>query len=387
MYFVGLDVGGTFIKASRLDAQSGSIRGRVVREPIPGFMEDSGSRRELNPLELMDSVHRVISQVLTSRDSGCSGIFVSGQMGGFAWIDSRGNAISPVVTWQDQRGIDYSEWKHKLGQVKLANFGNELRPHHPLLNLARSEIPKSGDLTTLIGFVASSLVERSPGLLHITDAAALGFLDLTNMSWDQEVAARLGISETQLPTPIGSIAEIGTSAKYHCPIYLAVGDQQAALLGSGIESSSVSVNLATGCQVSVISKSWKSTVQSRPFFDAEFLHTRTHLPAGRLLTRALSTTLARDPNQEDWQWAQLNWEDEAPIRNAMDSICEAIISAIRELRHESITSIRFSGGIGTKFLPIRNRIEGTFPELQSLVRNDDDSTLSGLAILAQRATN
>ena len=66
--------------------------------------------------------------------------------------------------------------------------------------------------------------------------------------------------------------------------HAALGDQQYALLGVGLDAGELSLNIATGSQVARRSRNGTAgECQLRPYFDAEFIRTVTHIPAGRTL--------------------------------------------------------------------------------------------------------
>jgi sugar (pentulose or hexulose) kinase len=82
-----------------------------------------------------------------------------------------------------------------------------------------------------------------------------------------------------------------------------VGDQQSALLGSFLEERELSLNIATGSQVSLLSRDCElGDYQTRPYFDGHYLKTITHIPAGRavnalirLLTEISAPATEADP--------------------------------------------------------------------------------------------
>jgi sugar (pentulose or hexulose) kinase len=88
------------------------------------------------------------------------------------------------------------------------------------------------------------------------------------------------------------------------PCYVAVGDQQAALLGTSLEAGEMSLNVATGSQVSLLtSDPAAGDYQVRPYFGGRFLRTITHIPAGRslnLLLRLLAEMSTGGSGDELW---------------------------------------------------------------------------------------
>jgi len=70
------------------------------------------------------------------------------------------------------------------------------------------------------------------------------------------------------------------------PWYTPVGDYQCALVGSLFSADEVSLNIATGSQVSRMTPALAlGDYQTRPFFEGKFLNTFTSPPGGRALKR------------------------------------------------------------------------------------------------------
>ena len=60
MSFVGLEVGGTYLKAAWL--AGGRVDGPVHRLSVPSFLDTSGPERELDPAALMASVLALLDE-------------------------------------------------------------------------------------------------------------------------------------------------------------------------------------------------------------------------------------------------------------------------------------------------------------------------------------
>jgi xylulokinase len=173
---------------------------------------------------------------------------------------------------------------------------------------------------------------------------------------------------------------VGASSRFGVPVFCAVGDQQAALFGAGLVADVVSVNVATGCQVSVLSSSNDSPAQLRPFFlDGVYLHTITHLPAGRLLAAAVRE--CRGSTQPvDWAWAAQNVRSDPRIELAVEAIAQGVGGAVDRLGVGGLP-VLFSGGLVQQFAPVRERIIELL-NVPTTLYTGDDAALAGLAALA-----
>ncbi len=132
---------------------------------------------------------------------------------------------------------------------------------------------------TLGDYIIRILSGRQP-YIHPTNAAATGLYDLTRQDWNHEYISALGIKAVIFP-------EINTKAVTHkrfC-ILPAIGDQQAALLGSGFQHEpELSFNIGTGAQASrIVDIPEFGDWQIRPYFGGKYIRTIPHIPSGRAL--------------------------------------------------------------------------------------------------------
>jgi sugar (pentulose or hexulose) kinase len=90
------------------------------------------------------------------------------------------------------------------------------------------------------------------------------------------------------------------------PLYTPVGDQQCALAGVGLREQELSLNVATGSQVSLRAKEYRAgPFQVRPYFDGEFLLTVTHIPAGRSLNALVNLFSELAPESKSNAWEKI----------------------------------------------------------------------------------
>jgi sedoheptulokinase len=380
MSFVGIDIGGTFLKAALLDPPG--VVGPVVRRPTPEFIDVTGAAREIDPAVLLAEVKDVIAEV-TQDCEGITGVLVTGQMASLAFVDDSGAAVTPIISWQDSRFQLVDEVARKLGARELASLGDGLRTGSPIVTLSEFEIPASAHVTSLIGFVAGSLVGERASMLHMTDAAALGLVDVAHGMWSEKACTIAHLNPTRLPSLTSMVEPIGASQDLDCVVFCAVADQQAALLGSGFTEGEVSVNLATGCQVSVITSEPSSPMQLRPYFDGKYLQTVTHLPAGRILNAALRECRG-GTSREDWLWAGTEGLQDPRIADAIDRIVVGISQAIEKLGARELP-VRMSGGLIQQFAPLQERLMDSVNG-PTTVFLGDDAALTGLANLAHGVT-
>lgn len=370
MSSVGLDVGGTFLKAAWLEG--GPLA--VTRRPIPGFLDTSGKAREIDSVALTGAITDLLDEVIHGRE--CSRILVTGQMAGLAFVNEHGQAVAPLISWQDTRVDDLERVQRALPPEDLALLGDGLRVGMPLVTLSGLDVPPRSYVRSMLGFVVDALTGSRTAFLHATDAAALGLLDVAACRWSAVALEIAHLESEQLPEPVPDVTIVGTSDRYGAQVATAVGDAQAALLGSGLAPGQISMNIATGCQVSRISSTATSPAQLRPYFDGKYLQTVTHLPAGRLLREAVCTDLGHEPSDAQWQEVIDDASDgETATGRALETIADACVHAAQRLGGGS--EIVFSGGLAQRIPRLRELITRQL-DLPYSVFPGDDAALEGL---------
>lgn len=319
MKFIAIDLGTTFIKAAVIDVAALEIRD-VRRNEAPRRIANlPADVVEIDPSEVLGVVRQLIDDLLSTTDS-CQGILMCGQMGGLILLDADNVPTTPFISWQDRRTCrtqsdhgSYFQWFEKIvGEQKQTVLGNEVRPGlspallfyiqqtQPEL-LTESTIP-----VTLPDHIASSLCgarpvteyTNSPGVVSIVDRRTATSLfqnaDIPPLDWPELV---------DFKTCVGAYTSDGRSL----PVYAATGDHQCSLAGTLLQTDELSINIATGSQVSLLtSDNSCDSFQLRPFFDGLWLKTITNIPAGRALTailRLLTELSGREHNEPsayDW---------------------------------------------------------------------------------------
>lgn len=377
MSSLALDVGGTFIKAAMIDR--GQVLNPVVRTPIPAFLESDAAEgaRELSADELDSAIFSALAELGVDLDAAPE-VFISGQMAGLALVDNAGAAVGNIITWQDTRYTDVDGVARAMGAAALADLGDGLRVGSPAVTLAQRGVPRGAYPTSLIAYVAGRVAGLRARRIHATDAGSWGLLNTRSMQWSGMACTVVGLDVQILPEVVVSVEPIADASH----VFTAIGDQQAALLGSGLNDQQVSVNLATGCQVSVLANDFSTGVQTRPYLDDHLLHTVTHLPAGRLLTTAVTDTYG-DSFEQAWAQAAQECETQERIRLAVNTIADGVAEAVRRLDAED-REVLFSGGLIQQFTPLQEAILERLGKPDFRIFSGDDAALAGLAAVATK---
>ncbi len=296
MSFIGIDLGGTFLKGAILDVDTRQIR-HSLRVPCPNFESGETYERVIAPEKILAAFRSLLDGLL-SIETECDGLLLCGQMHALVFCDSQGNHKSSVITWQDQRaklpfqktGMNYIDFLvDSLRDWDLRILGNELRAGLPLTQLfyliSNGLLPDNLYPASLMDFVAANLCGTVP-VTDSTNADAHGLYNVVEGNWDYGLIEKFGFNKLLWQelkphySTVGTFKHNGRSI----PCYLAFGDQQCALLGSFLGEDELSLNIGTGSQVGILSNTCElGDFQTRPYFDGKFLKTITHLPAGRAL--------------------------------------------------------------------------------------------------------
>ena len=168
-----------------------------------------------------------------------------------------------------------------------SSLGRELQPGSltSLMHwLSEHRQLSDGVLPLSIADYCISHLAQQPGRMHTTHA--IGLLDLNSNDWHYNALERIGLGDLWLPELIRdtlSIADWKLGGRIY-KVHGAYGDQQCALVGAGLKTDELSINISTGSQVSMLTERFQGgPFQTRCYFGDRWLNTITHLPAGRAL--------------------------------------------------------------------------------------------------------
>lgn len=436
MCVLALDLGATYIKCTRVWPADGIVE-PAVRRSFPRFRDNNHPRhREVCADDILVATRNVLDDVL-SNGPHPSSLFLCGQMHGFVLVSSTGERLSEFISWQDQRSLEavpsdcvspFDILQHRLGTDIVTELGNELRPGSPIATmfsmLLRGALPPDAVPLSLPDFIALHLCGRlAKPATDATNAAAHGALNVATLRWHDEGLRRAGLDGIRWPvvlpsgTALGDFIHEGRRIVVHLP----VGDQQAALLGADLTEGELSVNVATGSQVStIVSQPAHGDWQLRPFTGNRWLRTITHLPAGRALNAliglldelaAAQGTPLRDPwptierlaaaaprplMQADVSFFPSSvgqhgsllhvTENELHVgplfRAAFRSMAENYLNAATRIAPQGWRGVVFSGGLIRQSKALQREISSLLGD-QSRCATQAEDTLAGLLQLAR----
>jgi sedoheptulokinase len=264
---LGIDIGTTTICAVVIDLSSGKV---LESRTIPnGSVIHSlyDYEKTQDPAAIYYKVVRITTELINKFTPYSIGI--TGQMHGILYVDEMGDAVSPLYTWQDERGnlaieglnLTYAEYLTlKSGYPMSTGFG--LTTHY--YNCCNNLVPENAKYLCTIGdYIAMKLTCSTRPLMSPSNAASLGGYSVERDSFDLEAFALTGIDLRLLPEIKTGYAIAGKTIE-KIPVSVSIGDNQASFIGSVQDTNhTVLVNVGTGSQVSIgVKKNVKQVVRT-----------------------------------------------------------------------------------------------------------------------------
>lgn len=239
MTILAIDQGTTTTRAVLVGPDGGtrivaSLPHRQIH-PAPGHVEH-------DPEELIRNLRSCLDAARAAGAPLAVGIDNQGESC-LAWDAVTGEAISPVLVWQDDRTRDVVDRLRADGaeDMVLARAGLPLDPYFSASKLAwiLREIPAArrmaGQGRLRLGTTDAFFRDRLTGRFEtdVTTASRTALMNLDSCDWDPDLCRLFGVPIEALP-PIGpSTGDFGTLAGTGLRLTASLVDQQASLYGHG----------------------------------------------------------------------------------------------------------------------------------------------------------
>lgn len=295
MYLIAIDLGSSYIKSFLFDLDKRIVL-REDREPAPQRTPHVNHRIfEVAAEEVFSVVERIIHNYC-QECGGVEGVLFSTQMHGCVYSDPDFSK-DVYISWQDTRCLDlmpqgnnsYMEQMSTMFSAEdMLNTGVVIKPALALCNLytllyqRNFQIGSKAELYTLGSYLISRLSGRN--VCHITNAAPMGFVDITRGVWHGDILNKAGMSGIKLPSIISGFSACaeGRVGEYSFQVYPDFGDQQISVLGTLARDNDLVINIATAAQVILVKKGFRpGPYELRPFFDGSYCRVISRMPAGR----------------------------------------------------------------------------------------------------------
>ena len=266
-YVLAIDQGTTSSRAIVFN-HAGRIVGTGQKEheqifPKAGWVEHIA-------IEIWDNIREVVGIALADASVNKDNLVAVGitnqRETALVWDKTTGEPVYNAIVWQDTRtnkiieqlgGGDQDKYKDRVG-LPLATYFSGPKVKWILDNVEGArEKAEAGDLVmgNMDTWVIWNLTGGTDGGVHVTDvtnASRTMLMDLKSLSWDESIAADMGIPMSMLPE-IKSSSEVyghGREAGLlgGVPIAGDLGDQQAATFGQAAFEVGMAKNTyGTGC--------------------------------------------------------------------------------------------------------------------------------------------
>jgi sugar (pentulose or hexulose) kinase len=275
---LALDLGTTSIAAIAVD-----LDGRIVcsvQSPNTARVPDlPAGHAEQDPEEICRIVVEVLSELARDLPGTPAGLGLTGQMHGMLLRDEARRPLTGLITWQDRRANEVSQVSADQGtgsgsswlerfllacpETDLAATG--ARPAAGYMGvtlamlIAKGRVPETtSGATFLADWVAAEMTDSSI-VTDRSNAAASGVYDLVEDRWSSSLLAAAEIPADWMPEVVPSGSVIGgldpgwadrTGLPAGLPVCCAIGDNQAAVLGSlPLGEPAIQINVGTGGQI------------------------------------------------------------------------------------------------------------------------------------------
>lgn len=250
---IALDLGSTSIKAALIDHR-GELR-HFVAKPAPAMNQHEG-RYECSALDYAETAEQLLN-VYIAHSAEKPPLGLCSQRSSFLiWNKATGIPLTPLISWQDNRGASSCERLRASTNTIRALTGLQLTPYYfaPKLSMLLRENPAWRKKLTkrdwLAGTLDTFLIWRWTNKQHFINDASMAartlLMDIHSQQWSDELCRLFDIPREILPRIVPSTG-LNLRLSNGLTLQASAGDQSAALIASlnGNHNEAL-VNLGTG---------------------------------------------------------------------------------------------------------------------------------------------
>ena len=282
--YLVLDQGGHSSRALVFDAS-----GRLLAQAAVPVATDKPKLDwvEQNPAELVESLRQAANlalQRLRQEQRNCllAAALVTQRSSLVCWHKITGEALYPVISWQDRRGAQWlsqqnidTNWIHQRTGLTLSAHYGASKIRWCLDHLAQvKQTYDNGCLTCgpLASWLIGQLTDSKAARVDPANASRTLLWNMETLDWDEELLLCFGIEQSLLPKLTATQSDYGLLVldEISLPLRLVNGDQSAAIFAMGdLSSDTAYVNLGTGAFISV---PWAQTKACPKFLLKSLVH-------------------------------------------------------------------------------------------------------------------
>ena len=284
MKVIGIDIGTTSISSVVMEAETGE---QLTSRTLPNDAAVQGEvwARQQDAGRIWEKCRSLVDEY-TAEWPDIRRIGLTGQMHGMLYVDKDGNALSPLTTWEDERGNLPCKDGQTYAEILSGTTGYPMATGYGLTthyyNMLNGKVPEGAVcITTIMDFAGMKLAGLKRPVTHASNAAGFGLFDLEQNGFDREACQKAGIDPSMLPEIVEKECVIGKTDT-GIEIVVPIGDNQAGILGLVQEPDDVVINIGTSSQISVVrdERMTDSGLECRPFVDGKYLYLGAGLCGG-----------------------------------------------------------------------------------------------------------
>ena len=266
MKAIGIDIGTTSVCGVVIDVEKSCVIKSCTKNSH-AFLQGCAEWERIQSVEKIISLATEIIDGFIDNETVVIG--VTGQMHGIVYTDPFGKAVSPLYSWQDERGnLPYKDTTYAKYLNSFSGYGNVT----DFFNRENGIKPKNAvSYCTIHDYFVMQLCGLKKPLMHSSNAASLGCYDLKENKFNYDCNVDI-ISDYCI---VGEYKDI--------PVSVAIGDNQASVFSTLADDDDVLLNIGTGSQVSIISllPVTAENIETRPYFENKYLVVGSALCGGR----------------------------------------------------------------------------------------------------------
>lgn len=261
---LGVDVGTSVTKASLLGRDGAAA---VTRSVPSALYRREGGRVEQDLDEVVDSVVRVVREVVADADGPVEALAITGQGDGLWLRDGRGDQVGPALSWLDGRAADVMERWRRGGVLDRVHerTGSGMFPGSagPLLAHLAEHEPERLERAAVAGYCVDAIVQRFTGEITVDASdASLPFLDVPSHTYSTGALRECGLLQHQRlladPAPPGKLFALSAEGAGSLglppglPVSSGPFDLPACAFGAGVRQigdGALVIGTTLGCQV------------------------------------------------------------------------------------------------------------------------------------------
>ncbi len=261
--FLAIDQGGHASRALVFDIE-GNTRAAAYHEVDARRGENGFVEYDPAPLlaSIEDVVRRVLEQLGDDRRHVVRAGLATQRANVMCWDRLTGEAISPVISWQDRRGREQVARLARHSKFVHARTGLFLSPHYGAskIHWCLENIPAVFKALQddrlgygpMAAWLTWQLTHREPVVADVVNASRTQLMSLEKLDWDEALLDLFDVPAEPLPRCVPNLREFGRLTQAHdVPLHLVTGDQSAALFAYGeLQPDTAYINTGTGAFVS-----------------------------------------------------------------------------------------------------------------------------------------